>query len=391
MSDAEPGLGPVVLFTNSWMMGGMEQHIVSLGRGLRRRGYRTSLICSSDPVIAPLREACEAEGVEVHALDDARGAIAKVGRLRDLERLLQNYRGGTLHLHLTGPFRGELPMLAGRAAGIRCFVRTEHQPLEEVPPWKDRLWLRVKDHGLDAVICVSGQNAEYHTRDLGRNAARFFTVHNCVDLGRFDPAAGDREGARAELGVAAGSPLIGVVSRLTEERKGISQFLEMAAQLAASCPASRFLVVGDGDLRPRLEAQARELGIGQQTIFTGERKDIPRLLSALDVFVMPSLWEGGPYTLLEAMAMRIPSVTTAVGMVPETVVPREHALVVPPGDVGALARSVGEILTDAELRDHLAESGYQLVHERFSEDNLAEGVIGVYKRVSRRAIHGGFR
>ena len=328
-------------------MGGMEQHILALGRGLRRRGYRAALICSSAAVIEPLREACSAEGITVHALEDAEGPLAKAARFRDLARILRRYRGGILHMHLTGPYGGELPLLAGRSAGMRLFIRTEHQPLENVPPRLDRLWFRMKDHGLDAVICVSGQNAQHHTKELGRDASRFYTVHNCVDLQRFTASAGDREGARAEFDVPAGSPLIGTVARLGEQRKGISQFLEMGGKIAAGCPPSRFLIVGDGPLRVDLEAQAEHLGISGQTTFAGERNDIPRLLSALDVFVMPSLCEGGPYTLLEAMAMAIPCVTTAVGMVPETVVSGEHALVVPPGDVAALTRATSEILTES--------------------------------------------
>lgn len=382
MSPDPPGSGPVVFFTNSWMMGGMEQHIISLGRGLRRRGRRVALVCSSVPVIEPLRRACRNEGIVVHAIDDAHGPLAKTARLRNLTGFLRGFRGGILHLHLTGPYGGELPMLAGRAAGMSHFVRTEHQPLEDVPAWKDRLWFRMKDHGLDAVICVSGQNADYHTNDLGRNPARFFTVHNCVDLGRFDPALGDREGARAEFDIPGDAPLIGAVARLTEERKGIRQFLEMAAQIVQHCPETRFLIVGDGVLRRALEVHADELGVSARTVFAGERSDVPRLLSAMDVFVMPSLWEGGPYTLLEAMAMGIPSVTTAVGMVPEVLTPGEQALVVPAGDSAALARATGRLLADPALGRRLAEASRRLVQERFSEDNLAEGVIAVYRRVS---------
>ena len=379
---------PVVLFTNSWMMGGMEEHILKLARGLRGSGHAVALICPPDQVVAPLREACASAGVDVHALAERRGPFGALRRVRELSRLLRPHRDGVLHLHLTGPYGGELALLAGKLAGCAAIVRTEHQPPERPPSGRQRWRMKAKDRALSAVLCVSRQNMEHFTRDLGRDARKFAVVHNCIDLARFDPVKVDGARWRAELSLPVAAEVVGMVARLAEERKGAAVFLEMAAGVAQKRPQARFVIAGDGPLRPALERQAAELGIDSQVAFLGERQDIPELLAAMDVFVMPSLWEGGPYTVLEAMAMERPVVTTNVGMVRDVVRSGEHALVVPPGDAGALAEAVLGLLNEPELRVRLARAGRRLAVERFSEERLVEGVLAVYERSLARGGSG---
>ncbi|MEX1254782.1 MAG: glycosyltransferase family 4 protein [Dehalococcoidia bacterium] len=376
---------PVVLFTNSWMMGGMEEHILKLARGLRSRGHHVTLICPPDNVIAPLRAACLAVGVHVRVVSEGQGPRGAIRRLRALTRLLRPHRHGVLHLHLTGPYGGELVMAAATLAGMAAIVRTEHQPPERPPSLLQRWRMRAKDRALSTVLCVSSQNMVHFTRDLGRDARKFAVVHNCIDLTRFDPSKVDGQQAREALGLAPDAEVVGMVARLAEERKGGAVFLEMAARMAKRRARTRFVVVGDGPLRPALERQAEALGIASRFLFLGERRDIPELLAAMDVFVMPSLWEGGPYTVLEAMAMERPVVTTNVGMVADVMRSEEHALVVPPGDAGALAEAALRLLESADLRSRLAERGRRLATERFSEDHLVEGVLAIYEQALTKA------
>jgi glycosyltransferase involved in cell wall biosynthesis len=380
---------PIVLFTNGWMMGGMEEHILKLARGLRERGHPVVLICPQVEAIARLREACLAEGVEVRALPERLGPLGAIRRVRELSALLLPHRDGVLHLHLTGPYGGEAATLAGKLARCAAIVRTEHQPPELPPSGFQRWRMRMKDRALAAVLCVSRQNMEHFTRDLGRDPAKFAVVHNCIDLARFDPVVVDASQARAALGMPADAAVVGMVARLAEERKGAALFLEMAARVADQRPQARFVIVGDGPLRQGLESRAAELGVASRLLFLGERQDIPELLAALDIVVMPSFWEGGPYTVIEAMAMERPVVTTNVGMVPDVVRSGEHALVVEPGDAVALATNVLRLLDDPPLRDRLAAAGRQLAVERFSEERLVEGVLAVYQRALGRPAAGG--
>jgi glycosyltransferase involved in cell wall biosynthesis len=373
---------PIVLFTNSPFMGGMEEHVRLLGRGLAGRGYTVATICSSRDEIRALREGLFEAGVTVHSLAERGGSpLGALHRLRSLTQTLRRYPGCILHLHLTGHAGGELVQLAGRLAGVRAVVRTEHLPPVLPISAGGRAMVRLRDRGLDRIICVSEQTRQDHLDRLGRDAEKCTVVPNCVDLERFSPRVrGDA--VRAELGLDRATPIVGTVSRLGELRKGIHHFLEMAAVVAASRPSVRFLIVGDGPLRAALERQARELGIGPNVVFTGERRDIPALLAAMHVFVMPSLYEGGPYTVLEAMAMARPVVATPVGLVPDVVRDRESGLLVRIGDSAALARGVLDILGDRALAGRLAQRGHDVVAARFSLDAMIDGVLDVYRRVA---------
>lgn len=373
---------PVVLFTNSPYMGGMEEHILMLGRGLVKQGYSVATICPPNDDIRPMCEALTEAGVRVHRVSERHGSLLGTARrLRALVRTLRRYPGCILHLHLTGHAGGGLVQLAGRLAGVRAIVRTEHLP--PVPPIssRDRMMVRLRDQALDQVICVSAQTRQDHLDRLGRDARKCTVVPNCVDLDRFSPSV-HADGVHAELGLDATAPIVGTVSRLGEQRKGLHHFLEMAAEVVSHAPRTRFLVVGDGPLRPALERQATDLGIGSHVVFAGARSDVPRLLAAMRVFVMPSLYEGGPYTVLEAMAMSRPVIATSVGLVPDVVQDHATGLIVPIADSSALARAVLELLADEDLARRLAASGREAVVARFSLDAMIAGMSRIYRDVA---------
>jgi glycosyltransferase involved in cell wall biosynthesis len=164
-----------------------------------------------------------------------------------------------------------------------------------------------------------------------------------------------------------------------ERRKGLNYFLEMAAVVHAKRPDVRFLLVGDGDLRPELEAQAKQLQLDDVLVFTGARRDVPRLYAAFDVFVMPSLYEGCQYSLLEAMAMARPVVTTPAGIGAVVVRDGETGRLVPYRDVPALASAVQDVLADPARAQRMAEAGRQVIVERFSLDAMVEELLQVYR------------
>jgi glycosyltransferase involved in cell wall biosynthesis len=138
------------------------------------------------------------------------------------------------------------------------------------------------------------------------------------------------------------------------------------------------VIVGDGRLRHELESQAKQLGLSQVVIFTGERSDIPRLLQAMTMFVMPSLYEGCQYSLLEAMAMARPVVSTPAGVAPIVVQHRSTGLIVPFADASALARAVLELLADEELAVRLGTAGRQMMAREFSLNSMIDRLVRVY-------------
>jgi len=373
---------PVVLFTNSQAMGGMEQHVTFLASGFVERGIRAAAVCSPTLSIAALRHDLARLGVEVHTPPDRPGTGGAVGRVRDLVAAFEPYAGGILHVHSTGFHGGELVMLAGRRAGITTIVRTEHVPPQSPLRLRDRLSVQWRDRLLvSKVICVSEENRRDHIEILGRDPGRIEVVPNGIDVERFV----DRDGTavRASLGIDEQTLLVGVIGRLAEARKGISEFLQMVASLDEEQHRALFVVVGDGPLRPELERLSADLGLQQRVRFLGERTDIADILAALDVFVMPSIWEAGPLTLLEAMTAGRAVVTTRVGVVPQTVVHGHNGLVVTPGDVQQLSEAVGQLLEDRELARRLGAAAAAEAQRSFSVELMVERTLSVYEAARR--------
>lgn len=360
------------------VMGGMEEHVLQLGRGLVERGVRTAVICSPYESIRPMREQLARDGVEVHALPDrGRGPLGALRRFQSLLQTLRQYPGCVLHMHFTGYRGGDLVVLAAKIAGASRVVRSVHLP--PVPPITrlDRAGIGIRDSMLSRVICVSRPTRQAHLDDLGRDPDKCVVVHNGIDLQRFSPSViGDD--VRAELGLSADTPLVGTVSRLGEERKGVNFFVDMAAQVARTHPRVKFVVVGDGSLRGQLEQQADDLGINERMIFTGERKDVARLLAAMDVFVIPSLYEACQYSLLEAMAMGKPVVATPAGVAPDVVLDHQTGLLVPLADSAAMTHAVRELLDDPALAERLGERARELMASQFSVDVMVDNISRVY-------------
>jgi glycosyltransferase involved in cell wall biosynthesis len=373
---------PVVLFTNSMVMGGMEEHILQLSRGLRARGFPVAVICSRHDAIRPLRDALLAAGVQVHALTSGRASLlGALPRTLSLARIFRRYRRGILHLHFTGHQGGDIATFAAVLSGMRAVVRTAHMPPVAPVTARTRRLVGIRDRWLSRLICVSNATLRAHLELLDRDPRKCVVVRNGVDLERFNPGVVPVD-VRAEFGIDPAAPLVGTVSRLGEHRKGIHVFVAAAAVVAAWCPPARFLIVGEGPLRAELEAQAGSLGIGRNLVFAGQRDDIPGLLAAMSVFVVPSLYESGPYTLLEAMATGRPVVSTPTGLVTEAVDDGVSGRLVPIGDSDALARAIIEVLDDPARATAMAARGREAVADRFSVESMIDGIVRVYRDVA---------
>lgn len=369
---------PVVLFTNSWAMGGMEEHLILLGRVLVRRGFKVAAICSPAASVRPLRDGLAAAGVEVHAPDERISSrLGGIDRLRALRRILKAYRGCVLHMHLGGPDGGHLVTLAGRMAGVRAVLRTEHVPPVGHFGWASRLRIRTRDCLLSRVIHTSEESRQAHLERLGRNPRKLVVVPCGIDLAPFAPEA-VTTGVRAEFDLSVEDPVVGTVARLGEERKGIGTFLEMGSVVTAEVPKAQFLVVGDGPLRPQLELYAKQLGIADRVIFAGTRSDVPRLLATMDVFVMPSAYESGPFTLFEALSMGRAVVSTPVGEAPSLIEDGVSGRLAPIGDAVSMARAVVELLNHPGLAKRIGEKGREAVMRRITVDEMVDRIIELY-------------
>jgi glycosyltransferase involved in cell wall biosynthesis len=366
-------------------VGGTAGYIVMLARGLCRRGYRVAAICHSGSALTRLHAALRDAGVDVRTLDaDDRGSpFARLRRLGWYGSLFREYQGAVLALLMGYHTRGGNAIVAGTLGGVAAIVRADLTPPEPPIGRRERLALRLKDALVNRVVVGAMDNVEAFAIHMDRSRGRMTVIHTGIELARFTPGA-DRFETRAALGYRNDETVIGTLSRLDDTRKGLEYFLDMAARVVPTFPNARFLIVGEGILRPSLEARAQELGVRDWVTFTGWRSDIPQQLAAMDVFVMPSLFEGGPTSVLEAMAMSRPVVATRVGMVPEVIEDGVTGLVVPPGDTLALVRAVTTLLSDAVLREQLATSARARAESSFSIETMVQHYLEVFADATRK-------
>ena len=294
-------------------------------------------------------------------------------------RRLQKRRPALLHVHHVWPASDRyLPSLA-EAAGVPHLVLTEHivgQPHSA----GQKLLKRRELARADAVTAVCGAVAESLVRDYGVPRERIRVVPNGADA----PAEGaEHEAARRvrlELGASALRPLWVCAARL-EEQKGHAVLMEALAEVKRRGLDFVVALAGEGSLRAALERKVAELGLTDCVRFLGMVEEIGPLLTAADAVVMPSLWEGLPLTLLEALARGRPVVASATGGIPEVIEDRVSGRLVPPGDVAALAEALEWLHRRADLAAALGREGAARVRESFTWERVVQSFEEVYDEV----------
>ena len=224
----------------------------------------------------------------------------------------------------------------------------------------------------DAFIGCAEEHGRYLRNEEGFPAEKVHVIPNGVDVDRFqqDTIAGNA--IREELQIPVDAPVCGIVAALRPE-KNHDMFLNGAAKILTSLPDARFLIVGDGPERQRLEELATSLNITDSVHFLGTRQDIPAVLAATNVMLLTSKMEANPVSILEALATEVPVVATRVGSVPTTVIDDETGFLVPPGDADALAEQVSKLLKDPQLASELGKNGREMVKARYSVDVMVRG------------------
>jgi len=236
---------------------------------------------------------------------------------------------------------------------------------------------------MDAIIAVAESVAEAMAR-RGIPRDRVTIIRNGLDPQAFvslSLSPQRRRQLRADLGVPDGRRIIGTVGRL-EPQKGYDLLLAVFARLLAEAPDLHLVIVGDGSLRDVLAAQARELGVTDHVTFAGVRPDVTSILRVFSVFVSSSRSEGMPMAVLEAAALEVPIVATAVGDVPYLIEDGVTGKLVPPGAVDALTAAIATVLNDAQLARQLGEGA----RCRFQEGFLARESVRLTAEVYRQAL-----
>jgi glycosyltransferase involved in cell wall biosynthesis len=201
--------------------------------------------------------------------------------------------------------------------------------------------------------------------------SRITIIPNGIDPGRVPRGGG--EAVRAEFGIAPGAPLIAMVARLVGDKRHVDAF-EAMSRVLVELPEARMLVVGDGELRGELEAEAARLTPERTVVFAGRREDVPAILDAADVLAVASIREGMPHSILEAMAAGTPVVATSVAGIPEMIEDGRHGLLVPARAPSELAGAILRALSDPDLASRLAAEARQRVAGEFSLTTMIDRV-----------------
>lgn len=317
--------------------------------------------------------------------------LADLISLFRLYRVMCRERFAIVHTH--NPKPGLLGQLAARLAGVPIVVNTLHGFYfhDHMPPAWRRFYItmeKIAAHCSSVILSQSNEDIETAVREHICPPEKIKRLGNGIDVRHFNPTALSPQGInrkRTEVGLPAAAPVVGFSGRLVRE-KGVLELLAAARIVREHVPNVRFLFAGIIDTWKAdvvTPDTAREYGVDDICEFLGMRRDMPELYALMDVFVLPSHREGFPRSPMEASAMRVPCVVTDIRGCREAVGHGRNGLLVPLGDVQALADAIIELLTDREKARRMGEEGRRMALERFDERQVFEKVKAEYARLLR--------
>ena len=350
---------------------------VLLSKLVRRAEINLSVILFNE---GRLGKEIDSLGIPVRVFPESQWGSAKI--FLELVREFKKSNTQIIHTHKYKDTILAAP--AAKLCGISHVVRTVHglrEPFEGLQAFKMNVYEAIErtvhQYCVDSIIGVSSQiERKYKTEG---EVSRVTCIRNGIDL-EGKSVQTDRWRTRKDLGVDTGTCLIGTVGRLTPV-KGIPYLLKAARILLRQGANVKLLVVGDGSIRLDLVTQTRDLGISENVVFLGHREDTDELLQALDIFVLPSLSEGIPMALLEAMAASRAVVASRVGGIPEIIKDGVEGFLVEPMDVNSLAERCGRLIESPDVAREMGEQARKRVERDFSATAMADRVASVYKEL----------
>jgi glycosyltransferase involved in cell wall biosynthesis len=375
MSQAVRSDQPVICqVLHAMNVGGAEVLAAALARQLAAQ-FQFVFACLDD--LGPLGEELRQEGFRVDVL--GRKAGLDLACARRLARWAADCGAGLIHAHQYTPFfYARAPVWLG---GRPPVLFTEHGRFyPDLPNRRRMLFNRLFLRPCDRVVAVGRSVKQALIDNEGIPAERIDVIYNGVPLECFARDARARHEVRQELGIAPPSPVAILVARLDPIKDHVTA-LAVAARVRQVRPDFRLLVVGDGPLRADLECRVQAMNLTGTVQLVGLRTDVPRLLAAADLFLLTSLSEGIPVTLIEAMGACLPVVATRVGGVPEVVADGQTGRLAPASDPDALAAAVLELLADGSLRQRLGAAGHARALSLFSQQAMHAAYARLYRQM----------
>ena len=355
---------------HAFAVGGAEEMVLNLVKHLPSR-FEPMVCCINQA--GPIGEEIRKTDAPVAVLGLTPG-LRHPGHLGGIRRYLRETKPAIVHTFLL------TASLYGRLAGV-----LERVPIvigTEVNIYQRKRWHHILAERLlmartSRVIVSANSVRDYYITQVHAEPSKIDVIYNAVDWTAIQTTR-SRQEMRAALGIDPNAKLAGVIARLTEQKGHRYLFRAMATPALADM---ELVVVGDGDLREALKEDARALAIASRVHFVGARRDLGDLLCAIDAFVMPSLWEGLPLSLILAMGAALPVVASAIAGIPEVVSNGKTGWLVPPGSVVGLSTALADVFADPDHAAVVGNAARDFVLPRFGVDSYVDAVAGLYDRL----------
>lgn len=353
--------------------GGGERHLLDLVAHLDKSCFEPVVLSFTDgPMITTLQQ----QGVAHQVIATEKPFDVQVWPR--VKQMLREHRIDLVHVHGT---RANTNVLwAARSLGLPVIYTVHGWSFHDGLPW----WQRMARIAAEKFITrctrcnITVSEANYHSGAAALGGLKAVVVRNGVDLQRFNPVLPQPD-LRAAYGIRPEELVIGFIGRMTAQKAPHLLVQAMAALLKENIPI-RLLMIGDGDAKAGVMQQAATLGITGQIIFDGFRQDVPALLQAIDIYCLPSYWEGYPIGVLEAMAMGCSVIATAVDGTREAVAHMENGMLIPPGDVDALVAAIRLLRDNPALRLQLQQAARNRAVAEFDVVHMTRQIEKVYRQ-----------
>jgi glycosyltransferase involved in cell wall biosynthesis len=358
-------------------VGGAERQLVELVKRIDKNKFKPVVCCLTRG--GPLEQELKEANIEYFIL----GKKVKFD-FSVIFKLISILKQKNIHILHTWMFTSNS---FGRIAGIISqtpIIIAEEQCADI---WKNGVHIfidKTLSHFTDKIICVSEGVENFYHKYAHISLDKMVTIYNGVEIS--DEVNIDKEKKKEEFGIMGKDNIVTTIGRLAPQ-KGIEYLLYAVPKILESMPKKKFLVVGEGDEKNKLKKLAEKLNISQNVIFAGLRNDVKEILAITDVFVLPSLFEGLPIVILEAMLAGKPIVATDIPGTDELIVNGETGILIPPKDADSLASAIINVFKNLEKAKEMGASGRKRIEKYFSINETVRKTEELYEVLVKSKIY----
>lgn len=347
----------IVHISHDLDLGGLQRVIVNICKTIDHSVFDVSVICLRG--LGCFTSEIERLGITVYLVPQKKHGTDYLSFLK-VAKLLRKIKPDVIHTHNTQPFIDGV--IGALLCGVKRIIHTDHA--RSFPDKRRYMFAEwVMSHFAFKVVGVSDHTSMNLIKYEHISASKIETIPNGIDPAAYQIQI-DKSKKRKELGLPKSGPILGVAVRLCEQ-KGVSCLLKAMVSVVKHFPQVILIIAGDGELRSELENEAKQLGIQSNVFFLGLRLDIAELLKLFDIYVLPSLWEGLPMILLEAMAAGCPVIASNVGGVSSAIITGKTGILVSPAELVQLTDAIIKLLSDGHIREEYSKNGLKIFYERF--------------------------